>query len=147
MRPELLLPSAEAAHALVGGRRTHIGIDLVQIARIAESVARFGDRFSRRLCTDGERADIGAEPACRVERLAERFAAKEAALKAFDLCECGIDWRDIEVQARPGGWGLALHGRAAALARADAADVTLALRHGDGHVLAIVTAAPPHPVS
>jgi holo-[acyl-carrier protein] synthase len=147
MGPELLL-SAEAARAVVGGRRSRVGIDVVQVSRIAESAARFGERFAQRLCTAQERADISAEPARAHERLAERFAAKEAALKAFDLCECGIDWRDIEVQSRPGGWGLALHGRAAALSGSSATDVSLLLRHGDGHVLAVVAAAPePEPES
>lgn len=136
-----LLPIADAAQA-VGARRTRIGIDLVQVSRIAESAARFGDRFAKRLCTPQERADIGAEPARAHERLAERFAAKEAALKAFDLCEAGVNWRDIEVRSGPGGWQLALHGRAAALAAGSATDVSLVLRHGHGHVLALVAAAP-----
>jgi holo-[acyl-carrier protein] synthase len=136
-----LLSTADAARA-VGGRRTRIGIDLVQVSRVAESAAQFGDRFAERLCTPGERADILAEPGRAHERLAERFAAKEAALKAFDLCEAGINWRDIEVRSHAGGWQLALHGRAAALAAVNATDVSLLLRRGHGHVLALVAAAP-----
>src|SRR5881392_2235843 len=98
-----LLPDDEATHALVGERRTRLGIDIVQSSRIAESLAHFGDRFARRIFTAEELADATEAGSLSSDRLAARFAAKEAALKAFDLCESGIGWRDIEVRVLPGG--------------------------------------------
>lgn len=130
----------EALHALVGGGRTRVGIDIVQISRIADSLTQFGDRFTQRLYTNDELADVAAQP---VPGLAERFAAKEAALKALDLCEAGIDWREMEVRRLPDGTcRLQLHGKAANLAGAAGDGIALALSH-DGHfAMAVVTAAP-----
>lgn len=87
-----------------------VGIDLVQISRIAESVAAFGDRFVARVFTDGERAYAYAGgPERAAEKLAARFAAKEAAKKALGLD--GVGWRAIEVvRGADGAPALALHG-------------------------------------
>ena len=141
--PLHLLPNDDTARALVGERRTRLGIDIVQASRIAESLAQFGDRFAQRIFTTSELAEASEAGSLSTDRLAACFAAKEAALKAFDLCESGIDWRDIEVRARPGGESrLVLHGKAAALA--DAADDTaLRLSHDGDYALAIVAAPSP----
>ena len=56
-----------------------VGIDLVQVSRVAESLERFGPAFLRRIFTDDEIAYATAAPELTVERLAARFAAKEAA--------------------------------------------------------------------
>ena len=53
-----------------------VGIDLVQVSRIAESLEQFGDRFLRRVLTDGEIAYAASSPASAPERFAARFAAK-----------------------------------------------------------------------
>ena len=58
------------------------GLDAIEIGRVAEALARYGDRFVRRLFTAGEQAY------CRGKRdaassFAARFAAKEAAMKAL----------------------------------------------------------------
>lgn len=59
-----------------------VGIDLVRISRIEESLQRFGDRFVRRLFHKDEIVyAMSAQPARRAERLAARFAAKEAAAR------------------------------------------------------------------
>ena len=71
--------SRTSSPAVAGGVR--VGIDLVQISRIAASLEQFGDQFMRRLFTDGEIAYATAAPALTAERLAARFAAKEAAKK------------------------------------------------------------------
>jgi holo-[acyl-carrier protein] synthase len=107
-----------------------IGIDLVQISRIAESVATFGDRFLHRIFTDGELAYARGVP----ERLAARFAAKEAAKKALDLD--GVSWRDLEVVRTPSGaCELVLHGRAAR-----PVSLALSLTHEGDHAAAVVIA-------
>jgi len=108
---------------VAGGVR--VGIDLVQISRIAASLEQFGDQFLRRLFTDGEIAYATAAPALTAERLAARFAAKEAAKKALRFGD-GIGWRQIEVRRDPSGaCDLVLHGDAARAAGDCVAAVSL----------------------
>ena len=117
-----------------------VGIDLVEVSHIAESVAQFGDRFLRRIFTDGEIAYATAAPALFAERLAARFAAKEAALKALGLAGRGVGWRQIEVASTASGaTELRLHGRARALAdAAGAVDLAVSLSHQGNLATAIV---------
>ena len=116
--------------------RLRVGIDLVQISRIAGSVESFGDRFLRRIFTTREVAYAAGE----AERLAARFAAKEAAKKALNLD--GVGWAEIEVVRAPGGeLELCLHG--AARAAADALgvdDVALSMSHEGDYATAVVIA-------
>src|SRR5689334_4452622 len=76
---------------------TRIGMDLVHIERIEASLREIGERFEKRMFTPAEIAYARSSPSQRAERLAARFAAKEAAIKALALSEVGVDWRDIEV--------------------------------------------------
>ena len=114
-----------------------VGIDLVQISRIEESVQAFGERFLRRVFTTDELAYAIAAPACTGERLAARFAAKEAAKKALGLD--GVAWTDIEVRRAAGGaCQLALHGAAS---RASAGCRTaLSMSHDGNQATAVVIA-------
>ena len=117
-----------------------VGIDLVQVSRIAESLAQFGDRFLRRVFTDGEIAYATAAPAQTAQRLAARFAAKEAAKKALAMPDdVGIGWREIEVVRAPSGaCGLRLTGEAARAA--GAAELAVSLSHeGDFATAVVVT--------
>jgi len=59
-----------------------IGTDIVSIARIAGALQRYGARFARRILAESEQQAF-AEAARPVHFLAKRFAAKEAAAKAF----------------------------------------------------------------
>jgi holo-[acyl-carrier protein] synthase len=141
--------SAPVAAALSGlalppGMRLLLGIDTVSVAGVRESMAQFGARFEARLFTAHElhSASRGTQPQ-REERLAARFAAKEAALKAFGWSNAGIDWRDIEVHtdAGTGQPALALHGRAAELAgRLACGPASLSLSHDGDQAVAIVAA-------
>ncbi len=94
------------------------GIDLVPVPRIAEMVARHGDRFLQRVFTRAERDYADANPRRRTEHLAARFAAKEAVLKALGTgWRDGIAWTDVEVIREPSGMpSVRLHGRAATIA-------------------------------
>lgn len=96
------------------------GIDLVDHARIAAMLETHADRFLERVFTEGERAYAEAAPRRRVERLAVRFAAKEAVLKALGTgWSGGIAWQEVEVVRRSGGVPeVRLHGRAAETAAA-----------------------------
>jgi holo-[acyl-carrier protein] synthase len=90
-----------------------IGLDATEIDRIARTLERYGDRFLRRVFTEGEIRYCmrRRNPA---PHLAGRFAAKEAAMKALGTGHTrGVLWRDIEVVRRGGPPQLALHGGAA----------------------------------
>jgi holo-[acyl-carrier protein] synthase len=107
------------------------GIDIAEVPRIAEALARFGERFLRRVFTDSEITYCDSK-ANRVERYAARFAAKEAAMKALGTgWSHGVRWRDIEVRRQPGGRPtIAFHGKAAEIsAELGAAHVALSLSH------------------
>ena len=80
-----------------------IGSDLCDIRRIARSLERFGERFTGRIFTLGERAKSDARSS-RAESYARRFAAKEACSKALGTgLRAGVFWRDMEVVNLPGG--------------------------------------------
>jgi len=59
-----------------------IGTDIVRVVRFERSLARYGERFARRILTDAEYADF-REIARPAHFLAKRFAAKEATAKAM----------------------------------------------------------------
>jgi holo-[acyl-carrier protein] synthase len=119
-----------------------VGVDLVQTSRVRESLASFGDRFVRRVFTEGEAAYALAVPELTPARLAARLAAKEATIKALDLAERGVGWREIEVTRGPGGApALVLHGsaRAAAEERGSPA-LAVSLSHEGDYATAVVVA-------
>ena len=108
-----------------------VGIDLVQVSRIAESIATFGDRFTTRVFTDGERAYAESAPALTAARLAARFAAKEAVKKALRVD--GVGWRDIEiVREADGAPAIVLHGTLA-----ERGEVAVSLSHEGDHATAV----------
>jgi len=107
------------------------GIDIAEVPRIADSIARFGQRFLQRVYTEGERRYCDSK-ANRVERYAARFAAKEAAMKALGTgWSHGVRWRDIEVARKPGSRPtIVFHGKAAEFAATlGAVNVALSLTH------------------
>lgn len=118
-----------------------IGIDLVEVQRMRDLLARKGERALYRIFTEGERTYALMHPEPE-RQLAARAAAKEAAFKALagnDLAR-GIGWRELEVLSRPGrAPALLLHGRAAA--RANELLVTrvhLSLTHTESSAGAVV---------
>lgn len=117
-----------------------IGIDLIEIERIKSVYARHQDRFVNRILTGAERAYVlrHADPSAR---LAGRWAAKEAGLKALGTgLSSGIRWRDIEILPDEHGKPvLTLHGKAAERARALGATVFhVTITHSDGMAMAQV---------
>jgi holo-[acyl-carrier protein] synthase len=92
---------------------TELGIDIIRVERIRASLERFGERFTHRVLTPGERRYVRDRP----ETMAGRWAAKEAVSKVLGLGVRGIGWRDIEIERLPTGQpAVRLHGRAAARA-------------------------------
>jgi holo-[acyl-carrier protein] synthase len=72
-----------------------MGIDLTEVPRIASMLKRWGDRFTRRVFTEGER-EFALSRGNPAMHLAARFAAKEATLKALGVPP-GLSWHEIEV--------------------------------------------------
>jgi holo-[acyl-carrier protein] synthase len=80
-----------------------IGSDLCDIRRIERSLERFGNRFTHRIFTAGERAR-SERRAATAASYARRFAAKEACAKALGTgMRGGVFWRDMEVVNLPTG--------------------------------------------
>ena len=95
-----------------------IGLDLVETARVARALERFGERFVKKLMDPEEAASLPAAPPERSLALALAVAGKEAASKALGTgWSQGVRWRDVVVTAGPEP-RVRLDGRAAAVARA-----------------------------
>ena len=112
-----------------------LGLDIVRVERIRDALARFGERFTRRVLTPAEAAYVRGRP----ETFAGRWAAKEAVSKVLGLGVRGIGWLDIEIERLPTGQpAVLLHGRAAA--RADQlglARIAVSITHEREYALAI----------
>jgi len=86
------------------------GIDVIEIERVASTLARHPRRFLERVYTELEVAYCRG----RIRELAARFAAKEAMMKALGTGVRGVGWREIEILPDRRGKPLVyLHGRAA----------------------------------
>lgn len=118
-----------------------VGIDLVDVARVDQLLARHGDRALSRLLTESER-DYCMTRAYPARHVAARLAAKEAAYKALYRESNGlvISWRDFEVERDDAGQpALALRGRALVAAeRLHVARSLLSLSHSSTHAVAVV---------
>ncbi|MFP5234125.1 MAG: holo-ACP synthase [Acidobacteriota bacterium] len=120
-----------------------LGSDLVEIERIAQAVARFGDAFLERVFTPSEIAYCRRKKRNAAESLAARFAAKEAGAKALGTgISRGVSWRELEVRRPPGQRPeLHLSGRAAEIAaQLGVRRISLTLAHSRGMAIAMVVA-------
>ncbi len=117
---------------------TRIGVDLVDIRRFAHLLELRGSGVRDRVFTTDELHDCRGVP----ERLAARFAAKEATAKALGTGIGPIGWHDVEVRAGPRGEpAIRLHGGAAALAhRLGLTHWAVSLSHDAGRAVAVVVA-------
>jgi holo-[acyl-carrier protein] synthase len=80
-----------------------LGSDIVDIRRVAKTLDRFGERFTYRIFTEGERAR-SERRITRAESYARRFAAKEACAKALGTgFRQGVFWRNMAVVNLPSG--------------------------------------------
>jgi holo-[acyl-carrier protein] synthase len=118
-----------------------VGVDMVEIPRIARAIERWGKRFLDRVYTPAEIARYQG----RIPELAARFAAKEAISKALGVgiwWRGGIGWTDAEVRSDPlGKPNVVLYGRAAERARELGLDQwAISLSHTDEHAIAMVVA-------
>jgi holo-[acyl-carrier protein] synthase len=117
-----------------------IGIDIIEVARIREVLART-PRFRERVFTPAERAYCDSRGAVAAQHYAARFAAKEAALKALQTgWRGGISWQDVEVASRESGAPyLVFHGPVLELFNNSGAGTAhLSLSHTTEHAIAQV---------
>lgn len=117
-----------------------IGIDIIEVARVAESLEKFGERFGERILLPDESAYCLAHkhPAPYV---AARFAAKEAISKAFGTgIGAQLGWRDMEIAHKESGEPFViLHGKGKELfAARKAKQLLVSISHTDHY--AAVTA-------
>lgn len=118
-----------------------VGVDLIEIDRLAQAIGRWGDRFLARVYTRDEIVHCRG----RIPELAVRFAAKEAVSKALGVgiwWRGGIAWTDAEVWSnRLGKPEVRLYGRAAEYARQQGLDEwAVSLSHSRVHAIAMVVA-------
>jgi len=117
-----------------------IGVDIVDVARVQALLDRYGERFLRRVYTESETAyAMGGEN--RAERLAGRFAVKEAMMKALGTGKSqGILWRDVEtLRAGSGKPEVHLHGQAVRWAKLRGGGVVhVSITHDGGKAVAFV---------
>lgn len=117
-----------------------MGTDLAEVDRIEQSVKRYGNRFLERVYSDFERS-YSMRKKNYAERLAGRFAAKEAGMKAIGTgWRRGVTWKDFEVVNEPGGKPtLKLSGAAAQIAeRMGVKRVSLSITHTAAIAMALV---------
>ena len=116
------------------------GVDIAEVARIRAAVERFGERFLNRVFTP-EEVRYCTSRQNTAERLAARFAAKEAGMKAVGTgWRHGVSWRDLEVVRQPGGRpALRLSGKLAEFAaRLGCKQMHLSLSHTAEQAIAFV---------
>ena len=114
---------------------SELGIDIIQVARIKGTLAKFGRRFSRRVLTEAEDRYVRDRP----ENFAGRWAAKEAVSKVLGLGVRGVGWTEIEIQRLPTGQpSVRLHGRAARRAEQLGMDrIAVSISHEADYAVAI----------
>jgi holo-[acyl-carrier protein] synthase len=119
-----------------------IGIDLVSVEGVRESIREHGDRYLRRIYTDTELADCSSADGVAPERLAARFAAKEATLKVLCPQDEAVPWKLMRiVRHGAGSVEVELSGRAAHLAsEAGLHNFAVSITHEGGFASAVVVA-------
>ncbi len=118
------------------------GIDLVDFERIEQMLQRHPERFLERIFTPREQADAAAVKN-RIEKLAGRFAAKEAVMKLIGTgWRDGIAWTDIEIVNNAFGQPqVHLSGRVRQIAeRSGIEQVTLSITHTANFAIASAVA-------
>src|SRR6266478_3900957 len=117
-----------------------IGVDLVECARIQRSLDRFGEKFLRRVFTDGE-IEYSMSMKFPARHLAARFAGKEAVAKALGTgIGKAMGWRNIDIQKKSSGEPfLVFSGPAQELAaKCGVISALITLSHTEHHAMASV---------
>ena len=114
----------------------HIGVDIIEIARIERAIARWGKSFLRRVYTEPELKLYHQKP----WSLAARFAGKEAVIKALGIPPKGVSWKEIEILSDPDGKPLVhLYGKVQQQANKLGLDhLAISLSHSKEYAIALV---------
>lgn len=115
-----------------------IGIDVIEVSRIEESVAEFGEKFLNRIFTPAEQQYCDKQKRAAIH-YAARFAAKEAISKAFGTgIGKEVSWLDLEVVRKASGEPeVVLSGRAKEFAeKLGVADIKISLTHAQHYAAA-----------
>jgi holo-[acyl-carrier protein] synthase len=121
----------------IDGRRVRVGCDVIAVEEVRNSLDAFGDRYLRKVFTKSEIDDCQGRD--RAQRLAARFAAKEAVIKAFAEPGMPFPLREIEVTRDGPLPVLRLRGGLAERARRQGwLSSSLSLSHADCHAMAVV---------
>jgi holo-[acyl-carrier protein] synthase len=121
----------------VDGHRVRMGCDVMDVEDVEDSLARFGDRYLRKVYTASEIDDCQGHN--RAHRLAARFAAKEAVIKAFAEPDMPFPLTEIEVVRDHSLPLLRLSGTVAERAQQQGwLSSSLSLSHADCHAMAVV---------
>lgn len=117
-----------------------LGTDIVQVARIADLVARHGHRFLDRVYRPDEQRVLNRTTEAAAAALAARWAAKEAFIKALGVAATAVPYRDVEVvRDESGAPSLRLHGAAkTALEGRGASQALVSMSHERDHATATV---------
>ncbi len=121
--------------------QTRVGIDLVSVQSVESSLQTHGRRYLDRVYTAREQSDCRHDEGFDAERLAARFAAKEAVMKVLRP-PAAVPWNSIGVRREPRGWA-SIEMTGAAAERASELEITdfaLSLTHEDGLAAAAVVA-------
>ena len=115
------------------------GVDLIEISRIEEVIARHGRHYFERIYTPAELEQCGK----RVESLAGRFAAKEAVAKALGCGIGDVTWKEIEILGdEVNAPVLTLHDAAAQKATdLGLTSWSVSISHSQSHSVAVVVMA------
>ena len=117
-----------------------VGVDLVECDRIQRSLDRFGEKFLRRVFTEGE-IEYSMSMKFPARHLAARFAGKEAVAKAFGTgIGKAMGWRNIDIRKKKSGEPfLVFSGPAQELAtKRGVTTALITLSHTDHHAMACV---------
>jgi holo-[acyl-carrier protein] synthase len=117
-----------------------IGVDIVDVERVNRMLDRYRDRFLKRVFTDAE-IRYAQRNIKTAERLAGRFAVKEAVLKAFGTGKSqGILWKDVEtVRGTMGKPEVILYGKALNyMKRLKGLGIFVSISHDGGKAIAFV---------
>jgi holo-[acyl-carrier protein] synthase len=121
-----------------------VGIDIVDVHRIQDSMQRFGDCFLNRLFTRAEQAYCKSllHNTTIAQCLAARFAAKEATIKVLRPEAAMLDWRTIEIRRHQEGYcDIVLYEDAADLAQQRGIiTLSVSMSHEAAYATAVVVA-------
>jgi holo-[acyl-carrier protein] synthase len=114
-----------------------IGIDIIEIERIKESIEKYGDSFLKKIYTQNE-LDYCLAKFNKYQHLAARFAAKEAIYKALATSwEKDATWKSIEITNEPNGLPVVKFFGKLNEFLSDDKDIKISLSHSEHYVTGV----------